>query len=183
MEKEAISHKATLEVAEAKFTIDGYEEIFSEFDPRPLSERGLASDFFFELERAIMSKPVEKIDFLMMIPEDKRDLKKEKIIRERLKDYFKRHYEIMKKEKKKIVNKGAAFVISGLILMLAATLLLYNFKDHGILITFLIVLLEPGGWFLFWKGLELAFFDANEAVPNLKFYKRMSNANIRFDSA
>ena len=175
--------KNRLDTSEVKLVIHSYEEIFSEFDPRPLSERGFSGDFLFEAERAMMSKPSERINFLMVVPEKNRDSKKEGTIKDRLEKYFKKHYEIMRKEKKKIVGKGITFVISGLVSMLTATLLLYNFKDHGLLITFLMVLLEPGGWFLFWKGLELAFFEAIDAVPSLKFYKRMSNANIKFDSA
>jgi len=182
MEKEEISRRTALEVAEVKLTIDGYEDIFSEFDPRPLSERGMAGDFLFEAERAIMSKSVEKIDFLMLLPEKKRDLRKEKTIRDRLNEYFKKHYEIMNKEKKKIVKKGAIFTISGIILMLAATILLFKFKQEDFMTSFFIILLEPGGWFLFWEGLDLIIFESKEKVSNLKFYKRMSKANIKFGS-
>ena len=33
---------------EVKFTIDQYEDIFSDFDPRPFSEKGLSEDFLFK---------------------------------------------------------------------------------------------------------------------------------------
>jgi len=182
MEKEEISRRTALEVAEVKLTIDGYEDIFSEFDPRPLSERGMAGDFLFEAERAIMSKSVEKIDFLMLIPEKNRDLRKEKTIRDRLNEYFKKHYEIMNKEKKKVIRKGIGFTISGIILMLVATILFFKFKEGDFLTSFFTILLEPGGWFLFWEGLDLIIFESKETAPNLKFYKRMSKANIKFGS-
>jgi len=183
MQKEGIKHRNNQEFEEIKITIDKYEDIFSDFEPRPLSERGLASDFFFESERAVMAKTTDKIDFIMTIPEKNRDLKKEKVIIDRLNDYFKRHYEIIKKEKKKIVKKGTIFTVSGIIIMLIATVLLFKFKQEDFLTSFLLILLEPGGWFLFWEGLDLIIFGSKEKSPNLKFYKRMSVANIKFVSS
>lgn len=175
-------YKDTSEIADVKLIIQGYEEIFSEFDPRALSERGLSGDFLFESERAVMAKSVEKIDFLMLLPEKSRNLAKEKTIRERLKKYFKKHYEIMQHEKKKIVNKGIAFTVSGILLMLIATILFFKFKEESFLTSFLVVLLEPGGWFLFWEGLDLIIFSSKDKVPHLNFYKKMADANIKFAS-
>ena len=183
MKKERTDSRSNLERAGVRFIIDSYEEIFSEFDPRPLSERGFSGDFMFEADRAMMSKPIEKIDFLMQIPEKNRDLKKERDIKDRLKEYFKRHYEIMKKKKNAVVKKGIFFVVTGIILMFAATFLLFEFQQKSLLTSFLVILLEPGGWFLFWEGLDLVIFEAKEATPDLQFYKRMADANIKFSSA
>ena len=183
MEKEEMNRENNnIGVAEVKLTIDGYEDIFSEFDPRPLSERGLSGDFLFESDRAIMAKSVEKIDFLMLMPEKNRDLRKEKTIKDRLTKYFRKHHELIDREKKKIVKKGAIFTISGIILMLVATILFFKFRQEDFLTSFFTILLEPGGWFLFWEGLDLIIFESKEKVPNLKFYKRMANANIKFAS-
>ena len=171
------------ESAEVRLTLDSYEDIFSEFDPRPLSERGLAGDFLFESDRAVMSKPNDKINFLMLIPTENRELKKEKTIKDRLKEYFKKHHKIMENEKKKVVKKGIIFTISGIILMLVAAVLFFKFRQEDFLTSFFTILLEPGGWFLFWEGLDLIIFESKETAPNLKFYKRMSKANIKFASS
>ena len=81
------------------------------------------------------------------------------------------------------MKKGTIFTVSGIIIMLIATVLLFKFKQEDFLTSFLLILLEPGGWFLFWEGLDLIIFGSKEKSPNLKFYKRMSVANIKFVSS
>jgi hypothetical protein len=171
------------ETAEVRLTISDYMDIFSDFDSRPLADRGFSEDFMFEAERAVMSKNSDSINFIILAPEKKRNIREEGIIRNRLKKYFAKHYEIMKKKKKKVVRKGAYFVLAGIILMLAATYLFFKFRDETFAASFFTILLEPASWFLFWEGLDLIIFDSKRASPNLSFYERMQIANIRFSSA
>jgi len=181
--KEEATYKKNKEVSEIRIILSRYEDIFSEFDPRSLSERGMAGNFLFEAERAVISKSIVRIDFIMHVPKENIEIKKERIIIERLSDYFKRHYNIMKKEKKNIIKKGIIFSAGGVILMLIATILFFKFQDESLLIRFLTILFEPGGWFLFWQGLDLIIFKSNEKTTKLEFYKRMSESNIKFDSS
>ena len=183
MEEEEKQCEIPEDSSEERFTIESYNDIFSDFDPRPTSVRGLSEDFLSEAKRATMSKNSDKIDFVILVPEKNRKPKEEKIIKERLKRYFKKYYGIEKKGKNKIIKKGIIFNVVGIILMFVATYLIYIFKGASLISNFFIVLLEPGGWFLFWKGLELALFESKEEAPNLKFYERMVDAEIRFDSS
>jgi hypothetical protein len=183
MEEEEKQCEIPEETSEERFAIENYDDIFSVFDPRPTSVRGLSEDFLSEARRATLSKNSDKVDFIIMIPEKNRKPKEEKMIRERLKRYFKKYSGIEEKEKNKTVKKGIIFNIVGIILMLIATYLIYISKGTSLISNFLIVLLEPGGWFLFWKGLELALFESKEKAPNLEFYEKMVNANIRFGSS
>jgi len=48
--------------------------------------------------------------------------------------------------------------------------------------TFLVILLEPGGWFLFWEGLNLIIFETKEETPDFSFYEKMSKCSINFSS-
>jgi len=48
------------------------------------------------------------------------------------------------------------------------------------LATFMIVLLEPAGWFLFWEGLNQMVFEAKKINPDLKFYTKMMKCRIEF---
>ena len=52
----------------------------------------------------------------------------------------------------------------------------------GILMNLLIVILEPGGWFAVWTGLEKIFFSDNEKKQEMVFYEKMSNIQIDFYS-
>ena len=46
--------------------------------------------------------------------------------------------------------------------------------------SFLVVFLEPAGWFLFWEGSDLVIFDSKKKKPDLEFYEKMTRANIGF---
>jgi hypothetical protein len=182
METQRETPKKEDETAEIRLTISNYMDIFSNFDSRPLSDRGFSEDFMFEAERAVMSKNSDDIDFIILVPDKNRDFKDENTIKNRLKKYFIKHYEIMKKQKKKVVRKGSYFVLAGIILMLAATYLFFKFRDETFAASFFTILLEPASWFLFWEGLDLIIFDSKKASPDLRFYERMRNSNIKFSS-
>lgn len=182
MEERRMSQKIGDESAEVELTIDSYMDIFSGFDPRPFSDRGFSEDFLFETERAVMSKNSDKINFVITIQEDKRNSKEETTIKNRLKKYFTKYKDILKKERKKVLKKGISFTLVGIILMFIVTYLYFKFRQETFLTSFFVILLEPGSWLLFWEGLDLIIFEAKKTAPNIKFYERMVNANISFSS-
>ncbi len=71
--------------------LDGYDDIFSDFDPRPYSERALSDDFLSECKKAARDKD-EKLELRLMVPGDNRNFKDELKIRKRLKTHFHRHF-------------------------------------------------------------------------------------------
>ena len=72
------------------------------------------------------------------------------------------------------------FIIFGIVLMFIATLILVKYESKGIMLNFLIVLLEPGGWFLLWEGLNLIIFAPKEMHRDFEFYRKMSSCKISF---
>lgn len=160
--------------------IDGYEDIFSDFDPRPYSQRIISDDFLFEAKRAVRETSTGKIELKLLIPENKRNKNQESIIKKRLKDSFHKQYHNLQKEKKNIIKKGIAFAITGIILMFLATFILVKYPEEHFFLSFLIVLLEPAGWFTFWEGLNLVIFDSKEKKQELEFNKKMSKCIILF---
>lgn len=176
------SNSTFAETSEVKMILDGYNDLFSDFDPRPYSQKGLSEDFLFEAKRAAISKESERVKFTFVVPKEKRVLKEEAVIKERLKGYFKKHYEILKNERKGVLRKGIFFSVVGIILMLTATFLFFKFREESLIMSFFTVLLEPASWFLFWEGLDMAIFSSKETDSNLHFYKHMVNADIKFVS-
>src|SRR3989338_2828541 len=168
------------ESSEIRFAISGYDDLFSDFDARPISERGLSEDFLSEAKRAGAVKEGEKLDFIFLITKNKKDLKKEITIKDRLERHFKKHFGLLKNEKSKAIKQGVFFTILGVILMLLATYLFFKFKNESVLASFFTILLEPASWFLFWEGLDHAIFDSRSISDNLLFYKKMSGSNINF---
>jgi len=167
--------------SEISLWLENYDELFSGFDPRPYSHRALSSDFLSETKKASIDKD-EKIDLELLIPSNKRDKTKEEIIRKRLRDHFNRHLNLLKTEINRTVWKGFTLAITGIILMFVATLILFNYGDNTLFLSFLIILLEPAGWFLFWEGLDMVLFESKKIKPDLKYYEKMVKCNINFVS-
>lgn len=178
-EKKLTEDMASWESSEVRFAINNYEDIFSDFDPRPVPLKGFSDDFLSEAKRACVVKE-EKIDFIFMIPKEERNLKEEARIEDRLKKYFRKHLGILEKEKKKTIKTGISFTAVGIILMFVATYLFFRFKNESLISSFFTILLEPAGWFLFWEGLDLTIFKSKNIGPDLDFHKKMAGATIKF---
>lgn len=168
-----------LKMSEISLWLDHYDDIFSDFDPRPYSQRALSVDFLDEVKRASKDKPLEYLELKFLVPKDEREVSREFIIKKRLRDHFKRHISLLQKEKKDIINQGLLFIAFGIILMFIATYILIQLEKN-LLNSFLVVLLEPGGWFLFWEGLNEIIFGSKKVKPDIDFYKKMSGCRIDF---
>lgn len=175
IDKQEYSYKSKISLQ-----LSSYDSIFSDFDPRPTSERALSDDFLSEAKKASIDKE-ENIELSFLIPRSQRRSSEEAIIKKRLKEHFKKHFKIITLEKQKIRKEGFFLCIIGIILMLIATFVIYSGKKT-LLYSFLIVLLEPSGWFSFWEGLHSIVFKPREKNPELNFYKKMSLSLISFES-
>jgi hypothetical protein len=169
-------------VAKASFislVLEDYEDIFSDFDPRPYSERSLSEDFLYELQRAALNKEEKGLVVTLLMPKEERNSAQEKVILERLKNHFRRHCHRLEGKRKGDTKTGASMVVMGVAFMFLATYLLTEFKQT-LWTSFIVVLLEPAGWFTFWEGLNLIVFKSKEVAPELEFYRKMSGAKTAF---
>jgi hypothetical protein len=170
-----------LEKAEVSLILDKYEDIFSDFDPRPFTQRAFSVDFLDEAKRATRDIEFGAFQLRFMLPKTERNSETEYMVRRRLREHFKKHHEMLRKEKSKIVKQGLSFIGLGILFMLVAAFVLYRYHNVlSLMKELLIVMLEPGGWFLFWEGLELVIFKSKVVKPDLNFYKKMTNAEIIF---
>ena len=176
--------KKVLELSKISLWLDEYNDLFSDFDPRPYSEKALSDDFLSELKRATVDTTKGKIELNLLIPQNKRSFNEEKVIKKRLREHFKKHENSLKQEVKEIKNTGLKFALAGVIIMIAATYIsvVAENKISSFLYHLIIVLLEPAGWFTFWEGLYQIFFAHKEKQPNLEFYKKMTVCDIYFHS-
>lgn len=169
-----------LKMPDIPLWLDRYNDIFSEFDSRPYSQRALSADFLFEARKASKDKELGKIDLKLFMPKAKRDLQTEGVIARRLKDHFRKHHHLIKEEKNRLLMRGIMFTAIGIILMFCATLVIVKTREKTLFISFLIILLEPAGWFLFWEGLNQVLFEPKHISPKLEFYNKMANCKITF---
>jgi len=169
-----------LRMFEVSLWLDTYEDIFSDFDPRPFAERALSYDFLEASKRATRDKPSGQIELKLLIPKQKRDLVQESTIRRRLKEYFDYHHDLHLSSIKKMLWEGFAFIFCGVTLMFLASYILFMYHEKTFFINFIIILLEPGGWFLFWEGLNQVIFESRVKRSESEFFKKMSNCKINF---
>jgi hypothetical protein len=172
--------KDLLAKSEISLSLDTYDDIFSDFDPRPYSERALSDDFLNESKKAARDKP-KTVELNFLIPEKLKNLSIEAKIKRRLKEHFKKHYLELENEEKNIMKKGITVAITGFVLMIVATSL-YDIPNLAFPLLFLRTIIEPSGWFMVWYGLDQIFYTKNQHKPEREFYMKMSNANITFSS-
>lgn len=156
--------------------LDSYDDIFSDFDPRPYNVKALSDDFLLECKKVSVDKG-EGLELRFLVPKNKRDTNKEYEIRKRLRTHFQKHHKEKEKEIKQIKKEGLAWFFIGAVVMLISA---YLYKFPGFLFEFLFVISQPAGWFFFWEGLGKIFKDAVQKKPDYEFYRKMSKAHIYF---
>jgi hypothetical protein len=161
--------------------LEGYDDIFSDFDSRSYSHRALSVDFLDEAKRASKDKP-GGIDLKLLLDKKKRNAKSETMIKKRLREHFMHHHQMLENERKKLMGKGMYLLMLGILIMIFTTFVLFSFGESSVSTTFLIVLLEPAGWFLFWEGLNLVVFESKKETRDLRFYDKMAKCRIEFVS-
>lgn len=171
--------KILLQKGEMSVWVDHYDDIFSDFDPRPYGERSLSDDFLGEAKKMAHRKD-DVMTLRILTPGKARKASHEELIRKRLHEHFAYHHERLRKETGRIQRNGALLATLGFILMMVATAL-YQ-AESSVLVIFLIVLTEPSGWFMVWFGLDQVFYTAKAQRPDLEFYEKMSKAQISFES-
>ena len=165
--------------------LEKYTDIFSDFDIRPYSKRALSVDFLDEIRGATSDKAYgEGIEIILNMPEKERNESHETIIKERIAGHFARHYKSLLKEKRRVLKLGISMVIFGIISMIAAAFIVFEDPARNLLLSFLVVFLEPAAWFLLWEGMDQIIFNSKKINPDLNFYKKMSDsrAHMHFKS-
>lgn len=176
-EKENI--KEILSKSEISLILDHYDDIFSDFDPRPYEERALSVDFLSEAKRASYEKKQGTIELRFLMPKALREPDKEAVIKRRLRDHFKRHHLILDKEVMKIKGKGAMLAALGFTMQITASYISPS-GENDFFYKLAFVILEPGGWFFMWLGFEQMFSFLRGKNSEHEFYTKMAKAEIIF---
>jgi hypothetical protein len=178
------SEEAIMKHANISIILEDYNDIFSDFDPRPYTERAVSDDFLFECKKAFIDKNEFELELRLFIPKDKRDIQSELKIKKRLKNHFQKHFTEKENDIKKEVKEGLIFAVIGFILMMAgAAMTFFSIFRGTFLAAALLIILEPAGWFFFWEGLAKALFIHDESKNkrvDLDFYKKMAKTQVYF---
>jgi hypothetical protein len=176
--EEQVLKQHLLSHAQISIMLKNYDDIFSSFDPRPFTHRALSDDFLVESKKAAIDKE-GNLELSFMIPKSERNVNDEIIIKKRLREHFRRHHTLVLNDIKEIKRTGWKMAILGALMITVASILAF-FEAENTWLHFLIILLEPAGWFTGWTGLDELHYGVKEEKPILQFYEKMVRAEIAF---
>lgn len=159
--------------------IDGYDDIFSDFDPRPFSHRRLSDDFLTEVKKVSREGEEQVGELILLIPANVRKSGDEEMIIKRLRQYFRKNQQALTRKASLSRRKGILFTFAGMSMMFAASFI----ETEGPVQwtrNALRILLEPSGWFFVWTGLDILFYSSQKERTELEFFTKMAESKIIF---
>ncbi len=160
--------------------IDSYNDIFSDFDPRPFSDRAISEDFLSQLKKVSRESSQGVSIVKILVPEGNQKEEHERAIRKKLEDYFTSEYIQLRKEVMSMRKKGVNFFVLGLVLMIGSS---YISTLGRLEFTYklMLTLFEPGGWFFFWTGLDIIRSSFSKKGNEIGFYEKLKNVHVEFN--
>ena len=168
------------DIKEISIAVDTWDDIFSDFDPAPLSERTLSEDFIIELKKRYRESERSKPFIDIWAPVRLKDESSEKIVVQRLKRHFKRQFLQKQKEINATRARGVLFVIMGIVFLGAITFLTYFKVVSELTNRLLDIVFMPLGWFGIWEGFSKIVDTSPGAVSETLLFQKLSNADYRF---
>lgn len=161
--------------------LDSYDDIFSDFDPSPYSERLLSEDFILEARRRYAEKKGGGLELRFSLPEKLRSAKTEALVKRRLRDHF--HAKVRDEEADiaKSRARGAIYFAAGFVVLLFVAGSA-QFEPLSGIARFIDILLVPVGWFGMFDGVELMVEAPRRYEKEINFNKKLANASYTFFS-
>lgn len=161
--------------------LDSYDDVFSDFDPRPYSERALSDDFIAELKKVSREEEFGVGELRLLVSSKNRKQESEPIIVKRVHAYFRRgNYYLLRRVKNTRFN-AILITLAGMSMILLASFISGVHSDKFYM-KVLFVLVEPAGWFFIWTGMDDLFFAPRKRKEELDFFAKMAKAKIIFAS-
>ncbi|MFC1667708.1 hypothetical protein ACFL0P_07640 [Candidatus Omnitrophota bacterium] len=168
------------DIKEASIAIDTWDDIFSDFDPRPLNVRALSEDFIAELKKRY--RETRKGNFLITIyaPISLRNSESEKTVIQRLKKYFKHRAMQRQKDIGRIRRRGVIFAIMGICSLGFLTISTYFQFFKELTIDILSIIFMPLGWFGIWEGFSKIVDTSPVVIQEEILFNKLSKASYQF---
>jgi len=167
---------------EISIWVDSYDDIFSDFDPRPYSERILSEDFIAELRRVSIEEESEEVSELhLLIPEKSRKEEVEAVIVKRIHAYFRKGGHTLFSRIRRTRGRAVLMAIAGMTMILLASYI-SGIQMDKFYMKILLVLFEPAGWFFVWTGMDDLFLASRKRKRELEFFSKMSKTKVVFSS-
>jgi len=161
--------------------IDTYDDIFSDFDPRDISQRDLSEDFIIELTRRHRQDIKGKYDVVLVAPRSIEDPAAEKKIISRLNRYFHQKHRRYARSIKELRVRGSIYIVLGMALLSMLALLTYYKKLDTLTLEIMGIVFMPLGWFGIWEGFSKIIDLPFRLESNTQAYKKLSKAAYKFE--
>jgi len=161
--------------------LDGYDDIFSDFDPSSYSVRALSDDFVKELMKRYGEHSGGELRIAFSLPKKERNKNSESVIRERLKKYFEWKLKELDEDIKEETLRGAVYIGVGAMLLTGCVLINTYLQD---ILVFKIVseLLQVPAWFGEFVGVEKIVESRAKVGKQKRFYEKFRDASCVFTS-
>jgi len=174
------SGKSIKNIREMSIAIDDWDDVFSDFDPRPLGEKALSEDFIYEIKKRYRETPQGRFLISIYAPQGLKNEKSEKVVIQRLKRHFKHRSLSRQKELKRIRLRGFIFVLMGIAFLGFLTLITYFKFFSDLAIELLGIIFMPLGWFGVWEGFSKIVDSSPMLIREELLFDKLSKAQYRF---
>ena len=168
------------DLKEIAIVIDTWDDVFSDFDPRPLNQRTVSGDFVDALKKRYQETRKGDLTITIYVPQSLRNLESEKMVSQRLKKHFRLIFLQKKKDLMHRRLRGFIFVCIGISALSFLTLATYFKFLSKLAIEISAIILMPLGWFGFWEGLSKLVDTSPASIREEKFFEKLSKTSYRF---
>lgn len=160
--------------------LDGYRDVYSEWDYSPFQNRDLDDDFveyLLECSYEIGHRYNMKVVFHLpkMIKDENKEIKSTTGIRHFFAYQFKRNRNYMFR----VIRDTVVFFLLGT-LMITFSTILKNTLNISLFNQVLVEGLYIGGWVMMWEMFSTWFFEVNKYRNKLKHFKRLQNIEYEY---
>ncbi|MGE5279551.1 MAG: hypothetical protein ACM3L6_02250 [Deltaproteobacteria bacterium] len=170
-----------LDTQEMSVAIDTWDDIFSDFDPRPIEKRVLSEDFLTEIKKRFRESGAGQVTVAFMAPAALKDEEFERKVIKRLKQYFKFRSLSVLKEINDLRRRGFYFLLTGIVSLATLTLLTYYKAADTLSLELLAIILMPLGWFGIWEGFSRVIEPSPYMKRDHEVFSLLAKATIKFN--
>ena len=161
-------------------SLDGYDDLFNEWDRSPLKRRDLDPELYNFLKESSEEIPLKyPIIVALHLPRLSKNRQREKTLLKGWENFFAFNAQLVSREIKNSNNRTAVYVVTAFSFLAVAYFFQPLFKD----LVFFDILVEGffiGGWVFLWEAFSLIFFESKNPRRTRKEYQRLLNSEIRF---
>jgi hypothetical protein len=168
------------DLKDISIAIDSWDDVFSDFDPRPLAERTLSEDFVQELKKRYHEGRKGMLSVTICAPAALKDERTEHLVSARVKEWFSMRAAQIHHEIRRERARGVVFLLCGFVCLTMLTLLGLSRLFAQPWAEFVEIALMPLGWFGMWEGVAKLVDIDRMTLQERTLYRRLAHAGYHF---